>query len=294
MAKTAVATTRKADTSVAPAFMKDYAGQGQPNIDRSDLEIPRIKLMQATSPELTEFDDLKSGDFFHTSTEHIFHGPFIGVPIYFEKRYMLWNPLESGGGILARADDGVHWSPADAEFTVKLDKKDGGATVTWRTGKTVQQSGLANWGTMNPDDTNSPPAATLMYNYVLGFPEHPDLLPAVLTFQRSSVTVGRRFNTKLMTVTGRAPMYGLLFEFSAVEATNKVGQKFFNMAARGAGYLQDKALFEQYREQNEQLLKSGLAVKDLESLQDDGDIEGSDDEPEEEAPANGKGKRPRY
>ena len=292
MAKTAVA-TRKADASVAPAFLKDYAGQGQPNIDRSDLEIPRLKLMQALSPELTEFDALKSGDFFHTSAEHIFHGPFIGVPIYFEKRYILWQPRDSGGGILARADDGVHWSPSDASFTVKLDKKDGGAPVTWKTGKTVQQSGLANWGTMNPDDNNSPPAATLMYNYVLGFPEHPDLLPAVLTFQRSSVSVGRRFNTKLMTVTGRAPMYGLLFEFSSVEANNKNGQKFFNMAARGAGYLQDKALFEMYREQNEQLLKTGLAVKDIESLQGDGAEEG-DDEPEEEAPTAKGGKRPRY
>lgn len=303
MAKTAVATKKNSpastsvreDTAAVPAFMRQDAGQG-PSIDRSDLEIPRIKLMQAMSPELADYDGMRAGDFFHTSAEHIFHGPFIGVPIYFEKRYILWNPRDSGGGILARADDGIHWSPSSGEFTVKLDRKDGGDTVKWKIAPTVQQSGLANWGTMNPNDPNSPPAATLMYNYVIGFPQHPDLMPAVLTFQRSSVSVGRRFNTKLMTVTGRAPMFGLLFEFSSAEATNKSGQKFFNVAARGAGYLTDEALYEQYREANRKFLEAGLSVRDIESLQGEDDETGDDEaEPGDDGGSkSGPGKRPRY
>jgi hypothetical protein len=260
--------TRDTDMSAPlPAFMNQDVGKGLEAIGRNDMEVPRLKLMQALSPELETYNDLAKGDFFHTAAEHNFGTKIIGVPIFMDRRYILWNPRDSGGGILARADDGVHWSPANAEFDVKLDKKDGGAQVKWRTAKTVQESGLGEWGSMNPGDSNSPPAATLMYNYLLAFPEMPDLMPAVLTFQRSSVKMGRRFNTKLKTI--RAPIFGLVFEFSSFEDTNNAGQKFYNIQATGAGRITDQGLYNEYKKLHEGFASAGLQVKDLETLADD-------------------------
>ena len=62
--------------------------------------------------------------------------------ILVDQRYILWRPRWEGGGILARADDGVHWSPANASFTVKP-VKGVNKTAIWNTKRTVEESGLA-------------------------------------------------------------------------------------------------------------------------------------------------------
>lgn len=261
-----------------PAHMMRDVGKGTENIGNDDLEIPRLKLIQGLSPELETFNGLRPGQFFHTAAEHIFEGAFKIVPLYVDKRYILWRPLEDGGGILARADDGVHWSPADREFDVKLDKKDGGARVKWKTAKTVADSGLANWGTLNPADPDSAPAATLMYSFVVAFPDHPELMPAVLTFQRSSIKFGRRFLTKLKTV--RAPIFGCQFELSSFKDSNASNQEFSNINVSGAGFVEDEELYNEYKSAHETFSAKGIQIKDIESAQGEGG-DASGDEPEE-------------
>lgn len=268
-----------------PAFMRKdvQAGlTGKENIGNEDIEIPRLKLMQGLSKELEDYNDLRKGNFFHTASETIFDEPFEIVPVYLDRGYILWKPRDAGGGILARAPDGIHWSPSSGEFTVQLDKKDGGNTVTWKLAKTVQQSGLANWGTMNPSDSNSPPAATLMYNVVCAFPGHPDLMPAALTFQRSSIKIGRRFNTKLKTV--RTPLFGLKFLVSSFDDSNSRGQDFKNVLIQGAGMVTDENQYNMYKMMHEGLRQTGLKIKDLESVQDEDVGTNEGDEENGEAP----------
>ncbi len=252
-----------------PDYMRGDANVGKENIGREDMEVPRLKLMQGTSKELEAYSDLRPGQFFHPAAEHIFEGEFIGVPIFMDKQYILWRPRDAGGGILARATDGVHWSPYDTSFKTRLDKKDGGVEVEWTTAKTVQQSGLAEWGTMNPDDPNSPPAATLMYTFLLAFPEQPELIPAALTFQRSSIKMGRKLMTKLKTV--RTPLFGTAFRFCSISDQNGKGDKFYNIDTAGAGLVGVDVgtpdMYEMYKQMHMQLRERGLQVKDLEGLQ---------------------------
>lgn len=290
MAKQNTAVAKKSDNSSnVPAFMQDDVGKGQERIDRSDLEVPRLKLVQSVSKELEVYNKLRPGNYFHASTEDIFADPLKVVPIFYERRYLLWNPLDSGGGILSRADDGVHWSPANQEFTVKLDKKDGGQTVKWRTADTVEKSGLHNWGTQNPADPNSPPAATLMYVYLFAFPDHPDVLPAVFTFQRSAIKVGRKFNTRLKT--NRVPMFGLVFELTSSKASNSADQTFYVPVLTGQGTVQDEKLYKEYRDLNASFSEQGLNVKDEAELQKEAVVD--TDEPEEAPSKSGRAK-PKY
>lgn len=261
-----------------PAFMQADAGLGKENIKQEDLEIPRLKLIQGLSPELTEYNDLRPGNFFHTASETIFDEPFRVVPIFMDRRYMLWRPRDSGGGILARADDGVHWSPPQGEFDVVLDKKDGGHKVKWKLAKTVEQSGLNQWGTMNPADPDSPPAATLMYNFVFAFPDMPELMPAVLTFQRSSIKMGRKFNTKLRSV--RTPLFGTMWTLGAVVDSNKANQDFQNINIVGAGLVEYESMYNTYKDLYLGFRDMGLQVKDLETMQSDADANTPGEAPE--------------
>ncbi len=199
------------DLSAIPDFMRPDVGKGTENIGMEDMDTPRIKLMQGLSPELESHTDLRIGHFYHTANDLSLGASFRAVAVYTDQRYILWRPRDMGGGILARADDGEHWQPANREFEVTLDKKMGGAKVKWTTADTVARSGLAEWGSMNPDDPDSQPAATLMYNFVLAFPDRPDLIPAVISFQRTSVRAAKKLNSKLKTV--RSPMFGLVLQF---------------------------------------------------------------------------------
>jgi hypothetical protein len=163
-----------------PAFLQDHPGLGT----LGNVEVPRLKLLQASSPELAQFENARPGEFWHSLLDRSM-GPNVRIcPVFINWCFILWRPREAGGGILARSDDGKHWTPADTEFTVKLKS---GEDVTWRTGRSVAASGLNKRGSYNPNDPNSPPAATRLYSIVCSFPDHQNWPPAVVTLQRTGV-----------------------------------------------------------------------------------------------------------
>lgn len=268
-----------------PDYMREDVHGGKGTIESEDLGIVQYKLMQATSPELTEREDLRPGDFLHTGSGRnmgpVWHAAFL----HYQRQYILWNPLESGGGILARAADGKHWNPPDAEWQVTLDKKDGGHAVTWRTARTVAESKLHLWGTMNPYDSQSPPAATKMLTFIAVPWEYQDDGPAILTFQRSSLKRGSNLLTKIRMQ--RAPLYGVVYKISSYPDTNKNNQQYMNQKAEAVGLINDQAIYDQFKALNMQFAESGFELRDIESLQDeplpegeagyDGDEDGAGD-----------------
>lgn len=247
-----------------PDFMKGYAGQGSENVPTSAVEIPRIKLLQALSPEV-EQGDAKAGSFYHTLLEDSLGTALDIVPVYMDTRYILWRPQDDGGGILARADDGVHWNPPDASFNVMINKKT--KKVTWKTKPTVDASGLAAWGSFDPEDPASQPAATMMYNIVCCLPSLPDIGPVVVTLQRSAVRAAKKLMGKIKL--SRAPSYGMVFSMESMKDTNSNNQSFYNYKFTSKGFVANKDLFEEYRRTYEQFKELGLQVRDMEGLQDE-------------------------
>ena len=190
-----------------PAFLQEYAGIDR--LDVGNLEMPRLKLLQASSLELTEFNNTKQGEFWHSLINESFGSTVRICPIYIDRRFILWRPREAGGGILARADDGKHWTPADTEFTVQLDS---GHEVKWRTARTVAASRLDRRGSYNPSDPNSPAAARPMYSIVCSFPDRQDLLPAVVILQGAATKAATKLISKLKIL--RAPSFGVIVEMA--------------------------------------------------------------------------------
>lgn len=241
-----------------PDFMKGQTQAGLEHAEASDVEIPRVQLLQSVSPEVEEHDTAKAGLFWHNMGEVALGNEIEVIPIFLEKRLTLWNPRDQGGGILARSPDGIHWSPSNATFDVKI--KGRKEAVRWQTKDSVAASGLTEWGTSNPDDPNSPPAATLSYNFLMLFPDRLDLGPAVVTMQRSSTRVAKKLIGKLKMV--NAPIYGIKLIMSAVKEEGPEGP-FYNFAFRPNGFVQDLSLFKQGQELYEAVSASGLKVKDI-------------------------------
>lgn len=231
-----------------PAFMQG-ADDGKGNIDRSDLVIPRVALMQSVHKEVEE-GKAEAGSFFHTILEEEL-GQTIEdlIIVHISKRYTLWNPRHAGGGILARADNGREWNEPfrDKTFEVQPDKQRKNYKVKWETGTKVGRDvGLGMWGTGDPANEDSPPAATLTYVLVCLIASRMDLGPFVILLQRSAEPVGKNLLTKVKLDT--APLYGQVYRLGQKVQGSPSGD-FFQYTFAKNGHVPDEALFLKLQEQ---------------------------------------------
>jgi hypothetical protein len=252
-----------------PKFMQGDAGAGTEKIDQADMEMPRIKLVQGIDQELiATHDGLEAGMFWHTLAEQSLGEDVDIIPLHISKRVVLWAPRPpiDQGGILARADDAVHWQPAGREFEVKIDKK--GTKVKWKTAKTVAESGLLEWGTYDPSDPDSQPAATLCHVFVVAMPAFPELSPVAIMLQRSGIKPARKLLGKVNIIGGRSPIYGQVYKMSSFLDHSPAGD-FNNYSFTANGFVEDEDQYHYYKGLHEQFARTGVQIKDMEGAQED-------------------------
>ena len=230
-----------------PAHLQGYAKAKIGNVDSTDRIIPRIKLMQAISPELQDFEEAKAGQFWHTIAQQNLGPTIKAIPILIQKSYVLWAPRNDDRGILARAMDGVHWDPADAEFRVK--PKGSPTEVTYRTAKTVAESGLAEFGTSIPGDNNSAPAASLTYNMMWYLPDYPELSPSIIINTRSSIKPMQQLLSRIDSKP--VPHFCQVYDIGSIQQKGAEGP-YFNFTYTGSGFADEhhaelcNGLYEQF------------------------------------------------
>ncbi|MGI9493889.1 MAG: hypothetical protein ACR2QF_15945 [Geminicoccaceae bacterium] len=277
--KKAVAKKEEGPVSeVLPDFMQKGSA-GTEVLEQKDIELPWLKLLQGTTPGLNE-NGWRAGNFLHSILEQEVEGPEgmqITPIVALQPRYVLFRPIEQGGGMLARADDGVHWSPPDYEFQVKINK--GTKDVTWKTAATVAKSGLDKWGSSDPADPNSGPAADLQYQYICVSPTHPHFGPFVILLQRSGIKAAKRLNALMMS--SGVDAYGLVFNVASLWEDKGPNDKKFLWKFSRAGfvaneeeYKKNAGLYEQFKG-----VDIGIHDEDSSSTADTpgGDVEGTDD-----------------
>lgn len=215
MAKNAVAKAEepKVPASTVPDYMKQYGTAGMENVDASDVDTPRVSLMQALSPEVEKFG-VKQGHYWHTVLEEDLGPSLDMVMVYVDKTAVLWRPRAEGGGILAR-QVGNRWEPSNTKFEVNV----GGRTVVWDTKGSVKESRLLDWGS-----NNTPPAATAMINLIMYFPEKPDASPALMTFSKTALKPVQRALSVLMIK--NLPSFSMHFTLSSEKTSNAKGTFF--------------------------------------------------------------------
>ncbi len=106
--------TTDADSFELAAELADLAindsGSGNENLDNSDIQIPRLKILQKMSEEVDSEDPsyvegAKPGQIFCTTTKELFEATkgVLVIPVVYEKNIVEWIPKEKGGGL-----QGVH------------------------------------------------------------------------------------------------------------------------------------------------------------------------------------------
>ena len=97
--------------TAAIAFEED-AGSGLENLTAEDLTIPRLKILQALSPEVNKRDgkyieNSAAGDITNTVTKELFTEDegCVVLPVAYRRMFLEWQPRESGGGLVKQHSD---------------------------------------------------------------------------------------------------------------------------------------------------------------------------------------------
>lgn len=239
--------------SMLPAHLQGGKKASLGNIDQNDLIIPRVKLLQATSEEVISFAErgAKIGQFWHTLAEQPLGDKLPMIPLVLKKELVLWAPRGDDRGILARSSDCVNWDAgfANLEFEVKL--KGVAKPVKYRTMSNVAESRLGDFGTMNPEDPKSRPAASLTYRFMFFFPDFPDLSPAIVINTRSSIKPGKALISKIESKP--VDHYGQLYVMGTTDEKGDEGPyKGYSYTSDGfaneADYNRCKELYERFKD----------------------------------------------
>lgn len=208
-AATLPALVEEKSTSLAvPSYLtgKEVSGLGE--LGAQDFKIPRIKLLQAMSPECREHPGVAiPGDFWHTGLNISMGSKLEFTPLIARKRVIVWRPqTDNGGGMLAFSADGKTWqSGGNTKFEINIKNV---GKVIWDTKQNVAASKLMEWGSSVPTDPESAPAATMNYEYLCFFEARPDLSPAVYSVNKTALPRAKQFNTALMLTANRGiPIY---------------------------------------------------------------------------------------
>lgn len=262
-----------------PSYLQDYKGPtGTENMDRNDVTIPRLKIGQGLTAEVKDGSVKDGALFVNLGAQTVAEKgkPLAFVPLAYAKEFILWRPREdNGGGILARAkpvyDAKEHrirykWDKPFSAFDVKLK---GLVKVRWETEEYIDQDGLDQWGSENPDDRESGIAATGHLNFVVALPEVDDMLVA-FSFSRTTSKAGRDLNGLLKQ--GRAPIFARRFTATTFEDRREKGE-FNNVRIAPAGFVPEDSFA--YYKGLADTFATGFTVD--QSDEDNGEARGADD-----------------
>lgn len=186
----------------------------------NNLIIPQLKLLQGINSELIEFDHLKRGMFYHSVFKVGMDQPLRFVPVHIRERVVIFRPEQDGRGVLASASDGVHWDQPNQTIRGRFVKD---KWVELKIGKLAANSPLLKFGSSDPSDPSSKPAATRLVELIMVLPDHLDLGASVFTFKRSSLRTGDELFSSFRLAPPNTPIYKYVYRMSwrAVEQDKK-------------------------------------------------------------------------
>lgn len=210
----ALATTQQGGALARPSFIPTGNVEGTEVIKREDMQLPRLALAQAMSPQLKDTDPkyiegLAVGHLFNSLTgENFKKGPLEFIILRADRpRYVEFIPRSEGGGI---KDPNVPPNDPRTQF----------------------------------GPSGEPPVATKFYDFIilrLPFNEA-DPMPSVigLSFKNTSLKVARALNGLIKIK--NAPLYACRYTITSVDEKNAKGE-FKNFAIRQVGFVEDEKLY---------------------------------------------------
>ena len=105
-------TTKNSTAIITATAFEEDAGSGLENLTAEDLTIPRLKILQALSPEVNKregkyIENAAAGDITNTVTKELYteEQGCVVIPVAYKRMFLEWQPRESGGGLIKQHTD---------------------------------------------------------------------------------------------------------------------------------------------------------------------------------------------
>lgn len=168
------------------AMMNESSAQSLDNMRQEDISQPRLLLLQGLSKIVSDGDG-RSGQMAHSTTGELYTakpGEAITiVPVFYWYSRILMKPIDDGGGILCRSEDG------------KVGRGDPGGDCS--------KCPKSRW--TETAEKRVPPPCDAVHNLIVHLPdiENESIQQAVLSFRRTNYGIGTQLLNKLRGLRGR-------------------------------------------------------------------------------------------
>ena len=232
---TAVATRPAADLAVADEMFdlfSDAAGEGLENVTSNEIVLPRLGIIQPTSPFVDE-GKARPGDIANLLTGENYGDKVQLYPLMFWSTRIYWSSKALNSQILCSSKDGRNG-------TLKTSETAGGVCASCP---------HAQWqGSEGPLCTEFKNLLVIPFAY--GTPEQEaealaNTAPTVFSAKRTSVVAVNKFLSTAMAIRqggNRVPLFSSKWELSTEKKENEKG-KFYLPVFKRLGYVETKEIF---------------------------------------------------
>lgn len=209
-AKSTKAIAVRTEGKVAHRGGGKLAGRGFENIEKSDLLLPRIKLLQPMSPEITDLGQKPGTIFLPLGNKN--YGTKIEVtPVLHFRSRIKFIPRDDGGGIDCSSPDAK--VPRDtAKYSASC------ATCA-----------EAQWNENAKNAKDKQPRCSMSDNFLCLIGDSTE--PVLITFDRSKLKTSKKWYS-LGGLKSGSDMWDWVYELSAVPEKNDKGDNYFNYSIK--------------------------------------------------------------
>lgn len=207
-----LAPVAQAPKALAQSSGTKLAGKGFENLEREDLLIPRIKLLQPLSPEVSGDLEQEAGTIFLNLSNKNLGKEIMITPIMHYRSRILWTPKDDGGGIDCSAPDAK--TPKETKYATNCaacPKKD--------------------WDNEAKKEKDKQPKCTMYENFVVLTGDSTE--PVVLSMERSKMKVAKRWYSSMALKGG--DMADHVYKLAVVKEKNSNDEAFFNYVVSDTG-----------------------------------------------------------
>ena len=236
--RTAVATKPEVENNMAvldekPDWMKEGGNRGSENVGTADLIIPRLEIVQSTSPcrdktDPSYIEGSQEGDMYNVVTRKLYGPEVIVCPIYFRKEFNVWVKRLKGSSASTNQFKGSFPTMEQAE--AKVDEL----------------------GADKHEVVDTPQHFCLIIDAETGMSEE-----IVVSMPRTKNKISRKWNSLVRMAGG--DRFSRVYKLYGVKEENEFG-KFYNFNVMTVGY-PPRFVYEAAEKLYEQIAQGAINIK---------------------------------
>jgi len=203
-----------------PDYLRKGIGRGMEQVQKEDILLPRIKLLQALSPEVVDLEQ-KNGTMSNSVTNENYGAELLFIPVLHWKSRIYFEGIGQAAKILCASQDGL--TP----------------TVPSEYAKVCLECLMGKWNDAAKTKKDQAPKCNIFYNFIILLPEYA-MTPIALSLGRTKIKIAKKLlSTARYIGGGKLDLFALKFKLGVKIESSDSGP-FNNFTLINSGFATEK------------------------------------------------------